>query len=271
MKVENELGMVVAFYLSKYDKEGLNRLGFQTYKQAFEEIGRSLHINPNSIKNWRDEFDPYYDNARKGWYQREIRPSRLKVIAAFDELSEDAMRAVVMDIIRSDKRPKVETELHLVLQEIKETNDNKKLKKKAEYSTRGPTGRMAEEFFIAKFHEGLTPFSGVLKDNRDEGVGFDFEIIEHGNRTLVEIKGLAKESGGVSFTDKEWGVANKVQNDFYLGLVVDIPISPKIGFLQNPARNLVPVYRAYATIAVSWTVNFEQISRIELVHQILNL
>lgn len=110
----------------------------------------------------------------------------------------------------------------------------------------------------------MTSFSGVLKDNRDEGVGFDFEIIESGNRTLVEIKGLAKEVGGVSFTDKEWRVANKVQNDYYLGIVVDIPISPKIGFLQNPTRNLIPVYRAYTTVTVSWTVNSEQISKIKL-------
>jgi len=264
MKLENELAMVVAFYLSKFGEEGLARLGFRTYKQAFEEVGRSLHVNPNSVKNWRDEFDPYYDNGRKGWYQRGIRPSRQQVMATFDDLSEDALRVVVLDIIKPEARPKVETELHSVLKKIKASDNRKKTTKKVEYVARGPTGRMAEEFFISRFRAGLTPFSGVLRDRRDDGVGFDFEIIAQRNSKLVEVKGLAKESGGITFTDKEWRVANEAQDDYFLGLVIQVPASPKIGFVQNPAGNFVPAYHAYTTITVSWTINPEQLSRIEL-------
>ena len=47
MKVENELGMVVAFFLSKYGESSLSRLGFHSYKQAFEEVGKTLGVNPN--------------------------------------------------------------------------------------------------------------------------------------------------------------------------------------------------------------------------------
>lgn len=259
MKLENELGMVVAFFLSKFGESGLARLGFRTYKHAFDEIGRALSVNPNSVKNWRDEFDPYYDNGRKGWYQREIRPTRLKVIATFDDLSEDALTAVVLDIIRSETQPKVESELYSALQEIKDTDDKKKTLKNISYVARGPTGRMAEEFFVSQFHVGLTPFIGVLRDCRDNGVGYDFEIESQKDRTLVEIKGSAKELAGISFTDKEWKVAKETQDKYFLGLVFDVPASPKISFLQNPANNFAPVYRAYTTVAVSWTVNAEQI------------
>ena len=264
MRIENELAMVVAFYLSKFGEEGLARLGFRTYRHAFEEVGCSLHVNPNSVKNWRDEFDPYYDSGRKGWYQRGIRPSRQEVMATFDDLSEEALRAVVLDIIRPEARPKVETELHSVLKEIKASDDRKQTKKKVEYVARGPTGRMAEEFFVSRFRAGLTPFSGVLRDCRDDGVGFDFEIIAQGNRVLVEVKGLAKELGGITFTDKEWKVANQAQNDYFLGLVIQVPASPKIGFVQNPACNFVTAYHAYTTVTVSWAINTEQLSRIEL-------
>ncbi len=66
---------------------------------------------------------------------------------------------------------------------------------------------MAEEFFISRFNLGLTPFYGVLRDCRDDGVGYDFEISLQSDRTLVEIKGLAKDLGGITFTDKEWKVA----------------------------------------------------------------
>jgi len=265
MRLENELAMVVAFYLSKFGEEGLTRLGFRTYRQAFEEVSRSLHVKPNSVKNWRDEFDPYYDNRRKGWYKRGIRPSRQQVMTAFDDLSEDALRAVVLDIIKPEERPRVESQLHSVLTGIKASDDEKRTKKKLEYVARGPTGRMAEEFFVSRFRAGLTPFKGVLRDYRDYGVGFDFEIVARGNRTLVEVKGLAKELGGISFTDKEWRIANETQNDYFLGLVSNVSASPEIGFMQNPAFGFVPIYHAYATIAVSWNISSEQVTRVELI------
>jgi len=260
MKNENELGMIVAFYLSKFGEEGLSKLGFRTYKQAFETVGHSLNVNPNSVKNWRDEFDPYYDNRRKGWYQRKIRPSRLKVIATFDDLSEDALRALISDIINPKARQKVASELYSALKEIKDTSDKKEAKK-AEYVPRGPTGRMAEEFFLSRFHAGLTPFNGNLRDCRDIGAGYDFEICFERERILVEIKGLAKELGGITFTDKEWKVAKETQDDYFLGLVIEVPTSPKINFLQNPASSFSPIYRAYTTITVSWSVNPEQIRK----------
>ena len=262
MKSENELAMVVAFYLSKFGNEGLERLGFETYKQAFQETGASLNVNPNSVKNWRDEFDPYYDNGRKGWYQRGIRPTRQKVMTTFDTLSEDALRVIVLDIIKPESRPKIESELQPVLAEIKGTDDKRKSRKKVEYVARGITGRMAEEFFISTFNDGLTPFSGNLRDCRDDGVGFDFEIADRKRRTLIEIKGVASESGGVTFTDKEWKVASDAKDNYFLGVVIQLSNHPKIGFVQNPAHILVPAYYAYTTITVNWAVSAEQISKV---------
>ncbi|HXU37053.1 MAG TPA: DUF3883 domain-containing protein, partial [Blastocatellia bacterium] len=187
------------------------------------------------------------------------------VMTAFDDLSEDALRAVVLDIIKPEERPRVESQLHSVLTGIKASDDEKRTKKKLEYVARGPTGRMAEEFFVSRFRAGLTPFKGVLRDYRDYGVGFDFEIVARGNRTLVEVKGLAKELGGISFTDKEWRIANETQNDYFLGLVSNVSASPEIGFMQNPAFGFVPIYHAYATIAVSWNISSEQVTRVELI------
>lgn len=49
---------------------------------------------------------------------------------------------------------------------------------------------------------------------------------------------------------------------------VSLPIvstSPEIGFMQNPAFRFVPIYHAYATIAVTWNISNEQVSRAELI------
>lgn len=148
MKNANELGLIVGFYLSKFGEGGVARLGFRTYRQAFEVVGSSLHVNPNSVKNWRDEFDPYYDNGRKGWHQRGIRPSRLKVIEAFDDLSEEALCSVVLDIIKPESHEKIQGELSSALNEI-QSIDDKKTRILKEFVARGPTGRMAEQFFLS--------------------------------------------------------------------------------------------------------------------------
>ncbi|MBN1318241.1 MAG: DUF3883 domain-containing protein [Anaerolineales bacterium] len=264
MKPENELAMIVAYYLSKFGEEGLEKLGYRSYRQAFIQIGHILNVKPNSIKNWRDEFDPNYDNERKGWYQRDIRPSRRKVILAFDDLSEDALRVVVQDIIMPEARQSIKDELVATLEEIKNIDKKKKQRKSIEYIPRGVTGRMAEDFFIYRFNAGLTPFVGLLKDCRDEGVGFDFEIIRDKSRACIEIKGLAKQSGGISFTDKEWKVASTIQSNYFLGLVNQVFESPRIGFVQNPAHFFTPVYYAYTTVSVNWAINEDQISSIEL-------
>lgn len=262
MKPENELAMIVAFYLSKFGEEGLKTLGFRSYTQAFDQVGERLSVNRNSVKNWRDEFDPYYDNRRKGW-NRKLRPSRHKVMVAFDDLSESALRAVVLDILTPAARPKVEAELHSALQEIKESEIARKARRTVDYVARGPTGRLAEGYFMARFRAGLTPFSGTLLDRRDEGVGFDFSAMRGSDHVLIEIKGIAKQPAGISLTDKEWRVANETLDGYFLGVVIDVIESPKIGFLQNPAQHLSPTYHAYTTIAVNWAVNARQIDVIE--------
>jgi hypothetical protein len=54
--------IVTGLYLSKFDKDGLRELGFNTFQEAFNILGFSLESNPSSIKNYRDEFDPLFPN-----------------------------------------------------------------------------------------------------------------------------------------------------------------------------------------------------------------
>jgi len=264
MKPENELAMIVAFYLSKFGKHGLKELGFQSYAQAFREVGQYLGVNPNSVKNWRDEFDPYYDNERRGWYQRGIRPSRQKVMESFDGMSEQALRAVVKEIITPTQRTDVSNVLQTTIEEIRRSENEKVRPKDRIFVPRGVTGRLAEEFFIAQHAAGTTPFGGMLVDRRDEGVGFDFQIERPTESVFVEIKGLAAREGGVTFTDKEWNVANERKDSYFLGLVTEVSNSPRIGFVQNPACRLTPRHYVYTSVSISWSVSTDQLSSIGL-------
>ena len=77
MKPQNELALIVAYYLSRFDKQGYSLLGYKTFMDATKGIGLTLGVKPRTIQGMRDEFDPYNQNNRIGW-ERELRGSRLK-------------------------------------------------------------------------------------------------------------------------------------------------------------------------------------------------
>jgi hypothetical protein len=95
----HKLALIVAYFLSKYNEIALENLGYSNFTAAFEDIGFKLRVKPNTIKNMRDEFDPFHPNNRRGWYQRELRPSRLEVLEKYEELSESALLGIVEDVL----------------------------------------------------------------------------------------------------------------------------------------------------------------------------
>ena len=101
MEENRKLALLVAYYLSKFNNNGLKNLGYKTFTQAYNDIGERLNVKPNTVKNWRDEFDPLHENKRHGWYQRELRPSRLDIVEKFKDISEDAFIQIVSEILSS--------------------------------------------------------------------------------------------------------------------------------------------------------------------------
>lgn len=99
MENNHRLALIVAYYISRFDKKALDTLGFKTMTEAFNLVGEFLNVNPNTVKNMRDEFDPIHPNSRKGWYQRELRPSRLEIVENYSYVSEDALTEIVTDIL----------------------------------------------------------------------------------------------------------------------------------------------------------------------------
>ena len=88
MEQELNKSIVIAYYLSRRDKEGLNVLGYKTFSKAFKEIGEIIGETPNNLKNMRDEFDPLFPNERKGWHQRDLSASRQEVFDKFSKISD---------------------------------------------------------------------------------------------------------------------------------------------------------------------------------------
>lgn len=91
--------LTVAYYLSRVDKYAVHALGYKSFREAFDKLGTILGQKPSTIKNMRDEFDPYFDNGRVGWYQKQLVGSRKKVFELYENASDEVVADVVREII----------------------------------------------------------------------------------------------------------------------------------------------------------------------------
>ena len=250
MEPQNVLALIVAYYLSRYDRDAYACLGYQTMTGAHQDIGERLRVNPNSIKNMRDEFDSIHDNPRVGWYQREIRPSRATVVDMFQDLTEGDLCEIVKAIIFSEE---TNEGINQVIDNIERQESDEPTGRRP-FIVRGVTGRLAEEFFI-KYHQKFQlPEEGKIIDTREHGCGYDFEIVQGHHKFFIEVKGLNAPTGGVLFTGKEWEMASNNGNNYYLALVSNIGDEPEINFIRDPTSKLEAIKKISTTVKIRWMV-----------------
>jgi len=247
MKESNNLSLMVAYYLSKFNDSAYKALGFGTKSETHNQIGRILNVKSATVKNMRDEFDPLHENERAGWYQRELRPSRQKIVESCQNLLEEELRDLVLEILENKNLSNSEVFLPFF-----DSLDQEK--KETIFIVRGLTGRNAEEAFVDFFVSNGLPIKGQLIDKRDYGCGYDYEIIGEGQSAFVEVKGLDGEQGGISFTSKEWDVAHKMGDDYYLIIVKNASSSPTITIIRNPAAKLNPKKYIFPTVQIRWNI-----------------
>lgn len=256
MENNHKLGLYVSYYLARFNEIAYQNLGFGNQKETHKRIGDLLGVKPQTVQNWRDEFDPLFGH-RAGLYQRPMNPSRVQVVQAFADMDEHQIFEIVRDIL-SDKTNFENDDLEPLLR-ILAANDNDK-KSNYKFILRTPTGRSAEEFFIKYYSENRQPANGKLIDCRDLGVGYDFRIEENNKNYFIEVKGLAEYTGGILFTSKEWAVAKDKGENYYVCIVSNLIEHPLIKFISNPAKRLNPKKKLYTSIQVSWSVNKTQVT-----------
>lgn len=261
MNRERKLAHIIAYYLSKFDKEALSQLGYKTDKEAFHDIAKSLGLLPNYIKFRRDEFDVVHPH-RKGWHKRPMTPSIINTTNALKDLDELTLRNIVLDILLKGTDSDISDDLDQLVLIFPQEN---KKKNKRTYIPRNITGRKAEEIFIEWYKKNRKNFpdSKDLIDMRDYGCGYDFQLIASKNQVYaIEVKSLSDEGGGIIITSKEWEVATKMKKDYYLVLVSSINNQPVITVINNPCEVFFPKRNIQTVIQVNWTVSQGQIRQL---------
>ncbi len=238
-----ERPILAGLYFSKFDSEGLQRLGFDGFAQAFNVIGSALGVPPASVKNYRDEFDPIFPNKRKGWHRRPVRDYCRAVLDSFGGLNLEDFTSLLKRLIYK------EHDLDLLMEEVE--------REKGEYlsfAKRLMTGQAAEQYFKSKYKEVGFFKDLELEDTTRLGCGFDFRLHSPSTFYGVEVKGLSETSGTIAFTDKEHAVASLLRERFFLYVVKNFRESPFHELYQDPLDGKLVFDRVeQKAVQISWT------------------
>jgi len=214
--------IITGLYFSKFDTLALNEFEFEGFQHAFNILGYSIGVKPASIKNYRDEFDPYFPNARKGWHKRPLRMYCKEVLDIYSTLHFEELT----NIIKSFILPNYDIEQCVTKLLKKDTTES--------IAKRLATGKAAEEYFKINYL-GIEVFSKYeLTDARILACGFDFKLSSEENFLLVEVKGMNLNSGSILMTEKEYSVAGQFKEKYCLFVVKNFIEQPKHEMFFNP-------------------------------------
>ncbi len=239
---------MAGLYLSKYDSLGLTALGFDGFQEAFNLIGYAIGSRPASIKNYRDEFDPVFSNIRKGWHKRPMREYCRAVFEKYKDLDFESFTDLIKSFVGFDENAWSSIQNPEDLDEGSESS----------FARRAFTGLAAEQYFLS-VHANVPEFYGcTVEDTRRYGCGYDFRLTQKENVDFlaVEVKGLREQTGAVSMTPKEHGVAKALGGRFFLFVVKNFHELPFHEIFQNPLSGRLLFKKSERPIVhVSWLAN----------------
>lgn len=239
--------ILAGLYLSKFDLVGLSSLGFETFTEAFNVFGFAIGVQPRSVKNYRDEFDPLFPNDRQGWHKRATRKYCKDIYDSYHHLNLSEFTSLIKKVIYKDH------DLDLLMEEIAKDDDNHE----STFAKRLITGQAAEQYFRDSFAEVDLFHGHKLHDTTNFGCGFDFKLINENSSPYfgVEVKGLNDKSGSVALTSKEYAVAGLLGDRYFLFVVKNFREKPFHQIFRNPIKTLDFSKTEQRTIQISWSVS----------------
>lgn len=251
-KHENyEILNLIGYGLAKFDMSFVKFFGFKT-KIAFYEyiVQQGIAETIDTVKNRQDLFDPFFDNKRKGWWQKGDTYIHRKILidSLFGSLDTSAY-ANIVKLYLQDKFALVDKTIQEISPVIK-----------SKFKQLQVTGQEAELFFINNYRKVDSFENGILEDARILGDGYDFQIEVEKHFFLTEIKGLRTHYGSIRMTQNEFVKATEYNTDYALVVVSNLSDIPKMSVIFNPIANLKLTQKiinskqySYHSESISWT------------------
>jgi hypothetical protein len=233
--------LIVGYAMSRLDTGYFGYRNVRSWREAYDEAAQALAVRPSSIRNLRDEFDPFHSNKRSGWHGRPIQPSRQRVLEDFKDISDDALMALVDRILLRDEEATAEAVDSLAA--VPRTAQN--------VAERLLTGRRAEDYFLAHSDALVGIKKEELTDCRQSACGFDFGVIKR-PKLGIEIKGLKLKMGEILFTDREWKEARTRCKNYWLVVIGNLDSAPQGRLVHDPYHVLEATCSYQVTVSAVW-------------------
>lgn len=245
----SEIMNLIGYGLAKFDYAFISEFGIKT-KTAFGQyiVDSGLAKSVKAVSNRQESFDPYFDNGRKGWYQRNQREHiKLFIDNLFGKENAHGFANIVKMYIH-------EFNPNIIL-----TSEHISPVVKSKFKHLQETGKEAEFYFICNYQSIPLFTNGILEDARLWGDGYDFQIQKGNSYLLAEVKGLRDKSGAIRMTQKEYNTAIEYSSNYVLVVVSNLLNIPKLSFIENPTNvlNLYPrEYNSAQTYYYSDAINW---------------
>lgn len=219
---KRDRAILVGLFLSRFDRYALESFGFTGFQQAYNVLGFSIGVKPNSINNYRDEFDPYFPNERKGWHKRELRDYCKEYMDATTDMSFDEFYNVIKSFLDGG-----------IIDESDIVKERRSLSREF-MANRLITGKAAEEYFVMNYQSIDIFHNYELQDTTQMGCGFDFKLSHAQKHFYVEVKGVNEKAGSILMTEKEHSVADDLRTLYCLFIVSNFRETPEHHLFFNP-------------------------------------
>jgi len=228
-KHENyEILNLLGYGLSKFGNKFIEQFDFVTKSSFFEYFVKIGIVETGSVvKNRMDLFDPFFENNRKGWWQKGDAYIHRKYL--IDSLfgDEDVISySIIVKLFLKEKY------------NIKDIAVEVKPILKTRFKRLQETGLEAELFFIKNYNSIDLFRGGEIEDARLYGDGYDFQVNINDKSFLTEIKGIRERKGKFRLTANEYNKAQEYSNDYIITIVLNLNDIPTFLTIDNPLKNL---------------------------------
>lgn len=247
MKHKNyEILNLIGYGLAKFNLSFVNFFGVKTKTDFYEYIvQQGIAETVGTVKNRQDLFDPFFDNGRKGWWQKGDAYIHRKILidSLFGSLDASAYANIVKLYLKDNFS--IVDKIDQVISPII----------KSKFKQLQITGHEAELFFMNNYNKVDYFKEGILEDARMFGDGYDFQIEVQKQFYLTEVKGLRTDYGSIRMTQNEFGKAKEYRNNYALIVITNLDEIPKMSVVFNPIENLIFTEKAINTKQMNYHTN----------------
>jgi hypothetical protein len=245
---KSEIMNLIGYGLAKFDLSFSMEFGYHTKTSFYKYIIQlGLANTEKAVSNRQDSFDPYFDNGRKGWWQRTQREHiKLFIDSLFGSENVKSFANIVKLFIK-DFNPKIIIETVQVQPVVK-----------SKFKQLQETGKEAEYFFMSNFKRIQSFENGSIEDARHWGDGYDFQINLDNKFLLAEVKGVRNKSGAIRITQNEFEKAKEYKKDYFLVVISNLSKVPKMNVFENPLMKIEFNKKETKSIQLNYHSNYIQ-------------